>query len=383
MPSERFFYRPVPPNYGAIGAGIGGGLERGVQNYLNERDRKTQRGREEEERNVWLDTMGGGQGEPPLQAGMPKLDYTSEGSPAGAPGELDFGKPGLARSRGGGEPAGGGGGGQGNILTRDVNLGGGIGSQPAPGPVETVARQDPYRQYTQISDDAYIENTGSRETRLAEEDMQRRLKYGGMGMEQEWEFSERERARDKETGIAAIMAQNPGYDRMDAENEYNMLDSNLANYRDLHPVRTSSSGGGMTANQYLDEIKENFEIYDQDGPTGEYELPMDEMIDMAEARARGEDVRIPTRQEARDRAWAGLANRFLGEYNLGPPGMGPDIPTAGADESAETPADMSPFDPQYIESIRTALSPFPRDDWERILTEDGADPILIDKILGR
>jgi len=43
----RYYYRPVDPGYGALGAGLGSGLTQGVEGFLDERDRGRQRRRED------------------------------------------------------------------------------------------------------------------------------------------------------------------------------------------------------------------------------------------------------------------------------------------------------------------------------------------------
>jgi len=364
MPSERFFYRPVDPNYGAIGRGIANGLGAGVENYYGEKENTRQRGREDDAdaarrrtEAAWLNSQGGGFGE------IPEPDRP----------ELDFGLPGIARR----EP----GTGAGAALTGKVTPGD-LGANPDwmppnVGPVRSGAEAGIPRTFVDIGEpgrEAYIEDFDSRTARLNEQD------FSDWRRQSEAEFEIEERYRQMEearigAGLGVLHPDDPG-SRTGAAAA--LIGSGAANYGDVYPEASGRRDQSLlTPGQYLSMIEESTIFVDEDNQEVEL-MDAQERYELSQRMARGDPTaRIPTRQELISRQRSefidGLTPQVEAMFGNTDPFRKTDAPTLPA----------SPVDPEYVKQLVEALQAYPKDEWLTILQASGADPALIERILGR
>lgn len=289
MPAERFYYRPPDPGYAALGAGLAQGIQSGVGGYLDERDRRKDRERQErldQERReneaynrsrqelfdeIQLASAGGGMGRAP---GREKYD-------------LDFGKVGMAR------------GGPGSVLTQPVQLG-----PEGPGVVERAAQDPNFGKYRQVGSGqhmAYIEDPEQRNMRLMRQEAM---------MEDELQDLDRQRL------FESLSAARPDMAEGEAMGAAGLLSSGSANYRDLfntpwqprtreeyediYEFEQKNRRLGGSADRSLPSFENAYEMlkelygqWDEDGRFLGYSLSNQEMLDLAEAIASGDDYELP------------------------------------------------------------------------------------------
>lgn len=354
MPSDRFFYRPVAPNYEAIGAGIAGGVTRGVGNFYDEQDRARQRGREDaadarvdREDAYLLATRGGGTGAPPLQEGAPQLDFGGIGMDAGP----------------------------GSILTRDIKL------RPDEGPVAELSRPDAptlrqYQTHGEGDDMVHWEDPEGRNERLQRSAMDLASEGRMREVEMEIGLENAEVDRRRQRYLDAVLQGNPEADMNEASSDFGKMEYGDATYRDLHPQAGSRTGGASWKNFY-DAVVEGTLQTDENG-NETTRIPENEIIDLTNRLFAGDPTaRIPSAEEAenaaRNEMLSGLFGQPQGIGDLLGPGLGV------ADEAAPEVATISDED---AKTIQLSLKNFPPEDWEKLLAEDGFSPADIKKILG-
>ncbi|HUW12493.1 MAG TPA: hypothetical protein VM537_22395 [Anaerolineae bacterium] len=365
MPSERFFYRPVPPNYEAIGQGLGYGIESGVNNYYNEKDRQRQRTREDVadqraaiEFNTWTADQDIVMGPRPAQPGVTPLN---------------FGQPGMAQQ-----------GGPGNVLTRDIGPSA-LGADPSLMPGRTpimsrAAEAPPIRQYDDISGpgfEAFRENRESKARRLGgeEADMRQRAAMAERMNERQW--AAEDAAIEQSSIQGALIGR--GVKPEQAPGDALLLGGKYADFNDLYPQpgasRATTDRGLLTVAQATAIVDQYSIITEDDGFGTQIEkghrLTPGERLRAIQALARGEPTGIPAFDDPR--SYGEQNQELMGEM------FGGEFDPFGQGRGAE----ITPYDPEYIKNIRAALQEYPREQWEEILLSGNADPTLLKIILGR
>jgi len=366
MPSERFFYRPVPPNYEAIGQGLGYGIESGVNNYYNEKDRQRQRAREDVqdqraaiEFNTWTADQDIVMGPRPAQPGVTPLN---------------FGQPGMARQ-----------GGPGNVLTRDIGPSA-LGADPSLMPGRTpimsrAAEAPPIRQYDDISGpgfEAFRENRESKARRLGSEEAAMRGQAARAERMNERQWDAEDAAIERSSIQGALIGR--GVKPEQAESDAFLLGGDYANWNELYPQPGASRATTDRGLPTWEKAAEAVEVYslayrNEDDEEGYQRLTPGEKYKITQALVRGEPTGIPdfdNPQSYGEQNQELMGEMFGGEFD--PFGQG----RGGGPE-------VSPLDPSLVNQTLAELKALniPPDEWSAALKASGFSDFEISRILGR
>jgi len=347
MPSERFFYRPVDPNYGAIGQGIGYGVEAGVGNFYAEKERMRQRGREDVEderaatdsqieRDLFFTSQGGGSGAPPPRMNAP---------------QLDFGSPGMAGGRGAG-----------NII---ASRGQEFDFTPREGPVMQAAGDPNFDRYISVGPEGtgYIENPQWKER-------------------QDIEKARNEQVADRAALNASLMSR--GASPEQAGSDSYLVERDIATFNQVDPTPGGSSGrdpGRMTLTQANKYVDEKYRYQTDDTYEGEWEYPNTAEERLAEAQAIARGQIDPTAMDGNEVAGAGvspLGGPTMSFEELIDPGRGITVTGGGGSREA-----APPIDDETVKQVHLELARFDPETWPDVLAQMGFTPPEIQRILGK
>ena len=348
MPSERFFYRPVDPNYGAIGQGIGYGVEAGVGNFYAEKERMRQRGREDVEderaatdsqieRDLFFTSQGGGSGAPPPRMNAP---------------QLDFGQVTDRGSRGAG-----------NII---ASRGQEFDFTPQEGPVTRNAQDPNFDRYISVGP----EGTGY----ITNPQWQKR---------QDAEKERNEQTARRGTVSAGIMAR--GGTPEQAETGGSLVAQDIATWNQVDPTPGSSGSsrdpGRMTLTQANKYVDEKYRYQTDDTYEGEWEYPNTAEERLAEAQAIARGQFDPTAMDGNEVAGAGvspLGGPTMSFEELIDPGRGITVTGGGGSREA-----APPIDDETVKQVHLELARFDPETWPDVLAQMGFTPPEIRRILGK
>ena len=351
MPSERFFYRPVDPNYGAIGQGIGYGVEAGVGNFYAEKERMRQRGREDVEderaatdsqieRDLFFTSQGGGSGAPPPRMNAP---------------QLDFGSPGMAGGRGAG-----------NII---ASRGQEFDFTPREGPVMQAAGDPNFDRYISVGPEGtgYIENPQWKER-------------------QDIEKARNEQVADRAALNASLMSR--GASPEQAGSDSYLVERDIATFNQVDPTPGGSSGrdpGIGTFAQYARMVDDAFRMPGEFAEDPDwFSVSADERHALTQALARGEDVDLDgylANRGGNEVAGAGvspLGGPTMSFEELIDPGRGITVTGGGGSREA-----APPIDDETVKQVHLELARFDPETWPDVLAQMGFTPPEIRRILGK